>query len=132
MVKPITKETLFMNCMELDFATKVELEHWMATFEEKVWTEDVMKELSKAGLIRRTVAQVWNKQNHRLTSTFEYENENAYKACQKIIEEKVMPKAQASYTIKARNNRGVIFYDYRSQFKFLKSILENKLLLLAY
>ena len=25
-----------MNCMELDFATKVELEHWMATFEEKV------------------------------------------------------------------------------------------------
>ena len=36
MVKPITKETLFMNCMELDFATKVELEHWMATFEEKV------------------------------------------------------------------------------------------------
>ena len=90
MVKPITKETLFMNCMELDFATKVELEHWMATFEEKVWTEDVMKELSKAGLVRRTVAQVWNKQNHRLTSTFEYENENAYKACQKIIEEKVL------------------------------------------
>ena len=54
MVKPITKETLFMNCMELDFATKVELEHWMATFEEKVWTEDVMKELknrtNKSGL----------------------------------------------------------------------------------
>ena len=40
--------------------------------------------------------------------------DSAYKACQKIIEEKVMPKAQASYTIKARNNRGVIFYDYRS------------------
>ena len=114
MIKPITKETLFMNCMELDFATKVELEHWMATFEEKVWTEDIMKELSKAGLVRRTVAQVWNKQNHRLTSTFEYEDENAYKACQKIIEEKVMPKALASYTIKSRNNRGVIFYDYRS------------------
>ena len=65
-----------MNCMELDFATKVELEHWMATFEEKVWTEDIMKELSKAGLVRRTVAQFWNKQNHRLTSTFEYEDEN--------------------------------------------------------
>ena len=94
MVKPITKETLFMNCMELDFATKVELEHWMATFEEKVWTEDVMKELSKAGLVRRTVAQVWNKQNHRLTSTFEYEDENAYKACQKIIEEKNLEVVQ--------------------------------------
>ena len=65
MVKPITKETLFMNCMELDFATKVKLEHWMATFEEKVWTKDVMKELSEAGLVRSTVAQVLNKQNHR-------------------------------------------------------------------
>ena len=132
MVKPITKETLFMNCMELEFWTKVELEHWMATFEEKVWIEDVMKELSKAGLVRRTVAQVWNKQNHRLTSTFEYENENAYKACQKIIEEKVMPKAQASYTIKARNNRGVIFYDYKSWFISLKTILEDKSLLQTY
>ena len=132
MVKPITKETLFMNCMELDFATKVELEHWMATFEEKVWTEDIMKELSKAGLVRRTVAQVWNKQNHRLTSTFEYEDENAYKACQKIIEEKVMPKALASYTIKSRNNRGVIFYDYRSWFISSKSIFKNIQELSAY
>ena len=61
MVKPITKETLFMNCMELDFATKIELEHWIATFEEKVWTKDVMEELSKAGLVRTTAAQVWNR-----------------------------------------------------------------------
>ena len=92
MVKPITKETLFMNCMELEFATKVELEHWMATFKEKVWTEDVMKEL---------------------LLTFEYGNENGFKVCQKIIWEKLMPKTQANCAIKARNNRGVIFYNYR-------------------
>ena len=47
MVKPITKETLFMNCLEMDFATKVELEHWIETHEERVWTPEVMKELSK-------------------------------------------------------------------------------------
>jgi hypothetical protein len=111
MVKPVTKESLFMNCMELDFATKVELEHFIATFESKVWTPEIMKKLSKAGLVRRTIAQVWNKQDHRITSTFEYEDENAYKACQKIIDEKVMPKAQASFTIKSRNNRGIIIYD---------------------
>jgi hypothetical protein len=74
----------------------------------------IVKELFKAGLVRRTVAQVWNKDNHRLTSTFVYKNEDAYRACQKIIEEKVMPKALANYTIKSRNNRGVIFCDYRS------------------
>ena len=114
MVKPITKETLFMNCLEMDFATKAELELWVETHEQRVWTPEIMKELSKAGLVRRTVAQVWNKQNHRLTSTFEYENEDAYRACQKIIDEKVMPKALANYTVKARNNRGIIIYDYRS------------------
>ena len=114
MVKPITKETLFMNCMELDFATKIELEHWIATFEEKVWTKDVMEELSNAGLVRTTAAQVWNKDNHRITRIFEYENEKAYKACQEIIEKKIMPKAKVSYNSKIRNNRGIIFYDYRS------------------
>ena len=114
MVKPITKESLFINSMELDFASKVELEHWVATFEDKVWTKEVMEQLSKSGLIRRIVAQVWNKDNYRLTSTFEYENENAYKACQKIIADKVMPKAKESYTIKSRNNRGIVIYDYRS------------------
>ena len=64
MVKPITKETLFMNCMEMDFATKAELELWVETHEQRVWTPEIMKELSKAGLVRRTVAQVWNKENH--------------------------------------------------------------------
>ena len=114
MIKPITKEILFMNCMELDFLSKVELEHWVATFEEKVWTEDIMKELVKAGLVRRTVAQVWNKENFRLTSNFEYESEKAYHNCQKIIKEKVLPKASKNYTIKTRNNRGIIIYDYRA------------------
>ena len=52
MVKPMTKEILFMNCMELDFATKVELEHWMATFEEKVWTNDIMKKSNRGAAIK--------------------------------------------------------------------------------
>ena len=113
MVKPITKETLFMNCMEMDFATKVELELWVETHEQRVWTPEIMKELSKAGLVRRTVAQVWNKQNHRVTVVFEYEDENAYKACQDKKKKKIMPKAMENYNPKMRNNRGVIIFDYR-------------------
>ena len=35
MVNPITKAILFMNCMESDFANKVELEHWIATLKKK-------------------------------------------------------------------------------------------------
>ena len=73
-----------------------------------------MKELAKAGLVRRTVAQVWNKDNFRLTSNFEYENESAYNKCQKIIKKKVLPKANDIYTIKSRNNRGIIIYDFRA------------------
>ena len=70
--------------------------------------------MSKAGLVRTTAAQVWNKDNHRITRVFEYENEKAYKACQVIIEKKIMPKAKENYTPKMRNNRGIIIYDYRS------------------
>ena len=103
-----------MNCMELDFAAKVEVEHWIATFEEKVQTDDIMKKLSKAGLVRTTAAQVWNKENHRITRIFEYENEKAYKDCQEIITNEIMPKAMAHYSPRMRNNRGVVFYDYRS------------------
>ena len=36
MVKPITKETLFMNVMELDFPSKIELEHWLETFQDRI------------------------------------------------------------------------------------------------
>ena len=114
MVKPITKETLFMNVMELDFPSKIELEHWLETFQDRIWTDDLMAELSKAGLIRVTVSQVWNKENHRLTRVFEYESEKAYRDCQKIIEEKVVPKVGKNYNTKYRNNRGIVLYDYRS------------------
>ena len=54
MVKPITRETLFMNVMELDFPSNIELEHWLETFQERIWTEALMAEF-KAGLIRVTV-----------------------------------------------------------------------------
>ena len=47
MVKPITKETLFMNVMELDFHSKIELEHWLETFQERIWTEALMTEYLK-------------------------------------------------------------------------------------
>ena len=56
MVVPIIKKTLFMNIMELDFPSKIELENWIETFQQRIWTDDVMAELSKAGLIRTTVS----------------------------------------------------------------------------
>jgi hypothetical protein len=113
MVKPITKETLFMNCLEMDFSTKVELKHWIETHEEKVWTPEIKEELSKAGLVRRTVAQVWNTQKHRVTIVLEYEDESTYKSCQEIISKTVKPKTIKNYSLEMRNNRGVIIFDYR-------------------
>jgi len=53
------------------------LEHWLETFQYRIWTSDLMEELSEAGLIRITVFQVWNKENHRLTRVFEYKSEKA-------------------------------------------------------
>tara|TARA_B100000989_G_scaffold290537_1_gene263826 strand:- start:270 stop:449 length:180 start_codon:yes stop_codon:yes gene_type:complete len=56
-----------------------------------------MAELSKDGLIKVTVSQVWNKENHRLTRVLEYEFEKAYKDCQRVIEEKVVPNVGKNY-----------------------------------
>ena len=114
MVKLITKETLFMNIMELDFPSKIELELWLETFQERIWTDDYMAELSIAGLIRVTASQVWNKENHKIARVFGYESEKAYKDCQKIIKEKFVPKVGKNYNTKYRNNRGVVLHDYRS------------------
>ena len=45
-------------------------------------------------------------------------SEKAYKDCQKIIEEKVVPKVSFSLNqkiiTKYRNNRGIVLHDYRS------------------
>ena len=49
MVKPITKETLFMNVMELDFPSKIELEHWLETFQDRIWTDDLWQSFLKLG-----------------------------------------------------------------------------------
>ena len=92
MLKPITKETLFINIMGLDFPSKTELEHWLETFQDRIQTDDLMAEFSEVGLIRVTVSKVWNKENHWLTRVFKYESEKAYKDCQKIIEEKSSSK----------------------------------------
>ena len=64
-----------------------------------------MRALSKVGLIRVAVSQVWKKENHRLTRFFEYEAEKACKDCQKIIEEKVVPKVGKNHNIINRHNR---------------------------
>ena len=73
-----------------------------------------MAELFKAGLIRVTVSQVWNKENHRLTRVFEYESKKAYKNFPKIIEEKVFPKVGKNYNTRYSNNRVIVLHDYRS------------------
>ena len=73
-----------------------------------------MAELFKVGLIRVTVSQVWYKENHSLTRVFEYESEQTYKGCQKIIEEKIILKVGKHYNIRYGNNRGIVLHDYRS------------------
>ena len=107
------KKSKLINFTTQDFVSEKELELKLYRW-EKVKDKYIPK-LKASGLLRVVTTKIWNKEGiSRLGHLFEYEDEKAYRACQEIIEKKIMPKAKVSYNSKIRNNRGIIFYDYRS------------------
>ena len=60
---------------------RVGAEEWQAIIEE------MLPKFKKAGAIRQTVSQIWNKEGvFRLGTMWEYKDEKAFTECQKIIQ----------------------------------------------
>ena len=107
------KKSKLINYTTQDFVSEKELE--LKLFRWNNIKDKYLPKLKANGILRIVTTKVWNKEGvSRLGHLFEYEDEKAYRACQAIIEKKIMPKAKVSYNSKIRNNRGIIFYDYRS------------------
>ena len=103
-----------INYTTRDFISKTELELYISK-QDNIFTENVITEFKKAGMVRRVVTRIWNREGaFRVGILFENTDEKAYKNCQEIIAKEIMPKAMAHYSPKMRNNRGIVFYDYRS------------------
>ena len=111
----MTKGTVFINSMLIDFQSENDLELYISN-REQMMTAEVYERLEKAGLKRQVIAKVWNKDQHRLSVTFEYQTQEAFKEVEKIYEEVVSSSAfMKKFTIKYQNNRAVVLVDFIAQ-----------------
>lgn len=79
---------------------------------QKIMNEHFDK-FKKAGAVRQTVSQIWNKEGAlRLGHLWEYRDEKAFISCQKIFNQAEAEfKKRTGITWKVFSNRGIILYD---------------------
>ena len=104
-------ESKLMSYITSDFTTnsdmKVGAEEWQSIIQE------MLPRFKKAGAIRQTVSQIWNKEGvFRLGNMWEYKDEKAFIECQKLFREaEIKFDQKAKITVKNFSNRGIILYD---------------------
>ena len=104
-------ESKLMSYITSDFASKSDMkvgaEEWQAIIQE------MLPKFKKAGAIRQTVSQIWNKEGvFRLGNMWEYKDEKAFIKCQELFREAEMKFYQkAQISVKNFSNRGIILYD---------------------
>ena len=104
-------ESKLMSYITSDFSSKSDMrvgaEEWQAIIQE------MLPKFKKAGAIRQTVSQIWNKEGvFRLGNMWEYKDEKAFIECQNLFreaEKKFNQKTQIA--VKDFSNRGIILYD---------------------
>ena len=107
--RPVTNTTM-INYSTRDFATKEQLELYLLR-QEKAFSPEVIKLFTEAGMLRRAVTQIWNKeQSYRVGIVFEYRDQEAYKACQALLEEHYLPAVEG-LTTKVVGSRGVVVHE---------------------
>ena len=105
-------DTVFINSMLIDFQSENDLELYIST-REKAMTPEVYDRLKAAGLKRQVIGKVWNKEQHRLSVTFEYASKDAFKEVEKIYEEIIATSDFfKKFPTKFQNNRAVVLLDF--------------------
>ena len=100
-----------INYSTRDFATKEQLELYLLR-QEKAFSPEVIKLFTDAGMLRRVVTQIWNKEHsYRVGIVFEYRDRDAYVACQTLLEKHYLPAVEG-LTTKVVGPRGVIVHEF--------------------
>ena len=94
-----------------DFQTKSDMKVGEMEW-EKIMNKNFDK-FKKAGAVRQTVTQIWNKEGTlRLGHLWEYKDEKAFVECQKIFREAELEfKNKTGIVWKVFSNRGIVLYD---------------------
>ena len=104
-------ESVLMSYITSTFQTKSDM-----TVAEQEW-QKIIKEMSSrfksAGALRQTVSQVWNKEGvFMLGNMWEYKDEKAFIACQKLFREAEQKmEERTSIIVKNHATRGIILHD---------------------
>ena len=78
--------TTLINYSTRDFANKEQLELYLIR-QKEAFTPEVIELFTKAGMLRRVVTQIWNKQgSFRVGIIFEYRDKDAFEACKPLLE----------------------------------------------
>ena len=98
-------ESKLMSYITSDFASKSDMkvgaEEWQAIIQE------MLPKFKKAGAIRQTVSQIWNKEGvFRIGRIFMYKDEKAFIACQKIFRE--FENENSDINRKISSSRGIV------------------------
>ena len=106
--------TTMINYSTRDFATKEQLELYLLR-QEKAFSPEVIKLFTDAGMLRRTVTQIWNtQQSFRVGIIFEYRDQSAYESCQVLLKKYYLPAVEG-LTTKVVGSRGVVVHEFVSE-----------------
>ena len=104
-------EVNLINYTTRDFISKAELELFISK-QDTFYTKEVIAEFKKAGLARRVVTKIWNKEGaFRVGILFEYKGEKAYKDCQKLLEKHILPHFK-DFNTKVVGSRGIVVHEF--------------------
>ena len=104
-------ESKLMSYITTDFVSKSDMRVGAEELQKII--EEMLPKFKKAGAIRQTVSQIWNKEGvFRLGTLWEYKDEKAFVECQKLFREAEMKfEKKVQITTKDFSNRGIILYD---------------------
>ncbi len=103
-----------INYTTRDFLSENELELYLSK-QDEIYTPVVIEEFKKSGLLRRVVTKIWNKEGvARLGIIFEYKDEKAFLACQKLLDKHHAP-ATKNFVTKVHGSRGIVLHEFYSE-----------------
>ena len=98
-------ESKLMSYITSDFATKSDMRVGAEEWQEII--QQMLPKFKKAGAIRQTVSQIWNKEGvFRIGRIFMYKDEKAFIACQKIFRE--FENENSDINRKISSSRGIV------------------------
>ena len=100
-----------VNYTTREFMSDNELEQFIVK-QNEIFTPKVIEEFTKAGMLRRVLTRIWNKDGvARVGILFEYRDEKAFVACQTLLDKYHAPKVK-TFVNKVVGSRGIVLHEF--------------------